>query len=75
MPVWVPSSGETAGFARISNARAVKAGLTFLPMVETAKATLDWFSTQPAERRAKLRAGLTPEREATVLAAWKLRRD
>jgi 2'-hydroxyisoflavone reductase len=71
MPVWVPSSGDTAGFARVSNARALKAGLTFLPIDETAKATLDWFSTQPADRRAKLRAGITPEREAKVLAAWK----
>jgi hypothetical protein len=24
----------------------------------------------PAERRAKMRAGLTPEREAEVLATW-----
>ncbi len=73
MPVWVPSSGETAGFAKVSNARALKAGLTFLPIEETAKATLDWFSTQPAARRAKLRAGITADREAKVLAAWKAR--
>ena len=73
MPAWVPSSGETAGFAKVSNARALKAGLTFLPIADTAKATLDWFSTQPADRRAKLRAGITPEREAKVLAAWKAR--
>jgi 2'-hydroxyisoflavone reductase len=73
MPAWVPSSGETAGFARVSNARALKAGLTFRPIAETAKATLDWFQTLPESRRSKLRAGLTPEREAKVLKAWKSR--
>jgi 2'-hydroxyisoflavone reductase len=74
MPVWVPSRGETAGFARVSNARAVKAGLTFRPIVETARATLAWFKTLPEARRSKLRAGINPQREAQVLAAWKARR-
>ena len=68
-----PDSGETAGFAKVSNARAIKAGLTFRPIADTAKATLDWFRTLPEDRRAKLRAGITPEREAKVLAAWKAR--
>ena len=52
MPAWVPASGDTAGFAKISNARAVKAGLGFLPIADTAKATLEWFRTQPEARRA-----------------------
>ena len=54
MPAWVPASGETAGFAKVSNARALKAGLTFRPIGDTAKATLDWFGTLPEDRRAKL---------------------
>ena len=29
-----------------------------------------FFKSLPAERQAKLKAGLTPEREAEVLAAW-----
>jgi nucleoside-diphosphate-sugar epimerase len=73
MPAWVPNRGDTAGFAKVSNARAIKAGLTFLPISDTAKATLDWFRGLPEARRAKLRAGITPEREAKVLAAWKAR--
>jgi 2'-hydroxyisoflavone reductase len=73
MPVWVPGEGETAGFARRNNARAIKAGLTFRPITDTAKATLDWFKTLPDDRRSKLRAGLTAEREEKVLAAWKAR--
>jgi 2'-hydroxyisoflavone reductase len=34
------------------------------------KATLDWFRKEPADRQAKLKAGIAPEREAEVLAAW-----
>ncbi|HYV43365.1 MAG TPA: NAD-dependent epimerase/dehydratase family protein [Myxococcaceae bacterium] len=66
MPVW---TGGDAGFASISNARAVAAGMTFRPIDATAKDTLAWFKTQPPERRAKLRAGVTPEREEKVLQA------
>ena len=33
----------------------------------TAAETLAWFRKQPAERQAKLRSGLTPEREAALL--------
>jgi 2'-hydroxyisoflavone reductase len=73
MPAWVPSTGETAGFARVSNARALRAGLTFRPITDTARATLDWFKSLPDDRRGKLRAGLSQERETKVLAAWKAR--
>ncbi len=73
MPVWLPNEGETAGFARVSIEKALKAGLTFRPIGETARATLDWFRTQPKERQDKLRAGIKPEREAEVLAALKAR--
>jgi 2'-hydroxyisoflavone reductase len=73
MPAWVPSGGETAGFAKVSNARAIKAGLSFRPIADTALATLEWFRKQPEDRRSKLRAGLSAEREAKVLAAWKAR--
>ena len=73
MPGWVPAEGDTAGFARVSNAKALGAGLTFRPIVDTARATLAWFKAQPEERRSKLRAGLAPGREAEVLASWKTR--
>jgi nucleoside-diphosphate-sugar epimerase len=70
MPVWVPPRGEDAGMGQISIQRAVDKGLTFRPLAETARDTLAWFKSQPAERQAKLRAGLTPEREKEVLVAW-----
>ncbi len=73
LPVWVPGQGESEGFARISIARALAAGLTFRPLANTAADTLAWFHAQPAERQAALKAGIKPEREAEVLAAWKAR--
>jgi 2'-hydroxyisoflavone reductase len=74
MPIWVPGTGDTAGFGRRSNARAVAAGLTFRPLAETALDTLAWWRTLPEDRRAKPRAGIAPEREKEVLAAWKARK-
>jgi len=70
MPVWVPGFGDTAGFARRSNAKAIAAGLTFRPLETTTKDTLAWFKTLPANRQAKLRSGVTPDREAAVIKAW-----
>ena len=70
MPVWIPPRGEEAGGGRISIQRALAKGLTFRPLAGTARDTLAWFKAQPTERQAKLKAGLTPEREAEVLAAW-----
>ncbi len=69
MPVWVPPRGEEAGMGRINVAKAIAKGLTFRPLATTARDTLAWFKSQPAERQ-KLKAGITAEREAEVLAAW-----
>ena len=71
MPVWVPAQGDSAGFAKRSIERALKAGLTFRPLATTSVDTLAWFRQQPDARQAKLKAGLTPERENAALLAWK----
>ena len=68
LPVWVPGSGETAGFHKRSNQRALKAGLTIRPLTQTTTDTLQWWNAQDEKRRATLRAGLKPEREAELLA-------
>ncbi len=75
MPVWVPGGPETGGFGSRSNRAAVAAGLTCRPLARTALDTLEWFAAQPAERRAQLRAGLSPERESALLAAWHARKS
>jgi 2'-hydroxyisoflavone reductase len=71
MPVWVPGQGETAGFARRDIRKALAAGLTYRPLPVTAAETLAWFRRQPPARQAKLKSGLTPERETALLAEWK----
>ncbi|HEY3887624.1 MAG TPA: NAD-dependent epimerase/dehydratase family protein [Caulobacteraceae bacterium] len=71
LPVWVPGQGDTAGFARRNIGKALAAGLTFRPLASTSVDTLAWFRRQPPERQARLKAGLTPEREAALLTIWK----
>jgi len=73
MPAWFPPHGRTAGFARMSNARAMGAGLTFRPLAVTAEATLEWFLGLPEERRMNLHSGMTEGREEALLSAWRLR--
>jgi 2'-hydroxyisoflavone reductase len=67
MPVW---TGKESGVARTKIDRALSKGLTFRPLAETARDTLAWFKSLPQDRQSKMRAGLSPEREAEVLAAW-----
>ncbi|MEO6689100.1 MAG: NAD-dependent epimerase/dehydratase family protein [Dokdonella sp.] len=71
MPVWLPARGDSAGFARRSNAKARAAGLVFRPLATTAADTLVWFRSLPTERQANLNAGLVAEREMKLLAAWR----
>jgi 2'-hydroxyisoflavone reductase len=71
LPLWVPAAPEYEGFAAISNARAVAAGLRFRPTGETVADTLAWAASRPADHQ--WRAGLSAEREATVLAALRQR--
>lgn len=71
MPAWVPGTGDSAGFSRVNCKKAIGKGLKFRPIEETAEDTLKWWKTLPAERTAKLKAGLAPEKEANVLKAWK----
>lgn len=71
MPLWVPGQGDTAGFHRRSNRRAIAKGLTFRSITDTTIATLAWFDSLPAEQQAKIQGGLKPEREAEILGSLK----
>lgn len=73
MPTWVPPTADNAGWARVSIARALEKGLTFRPLAVTARDTIDWFATLPADRRAKMLAGITSEREKELLQKWHTR--
>ena len=74
MPVWMPPIEGRQGFARFDLSAEVEAGLTFRPLAVTARDTLDYHFSRAPERQARLRAGISAEREAEVLAAWHARR-
>ncbi len=68
IPIWPPTEGPYAGAALVNPARAIAAGLRFTTTEKTVADTLAWHKTRPAEQQQKLRAGLSPEREAELLA-------
>ncbi|HLO42025.1 MAG TPA: NAD-dependent epimerase/dehydratase family protein [Phycisphaerales bacterium] len=79
-PLYIPPTGETAGFHRVSVAKAVAAGLKFRPCSDTAKSMMDWIKTLPADVQTGIlppapgtpgSMALTPEREAEIIKAWK----
>ncbi|MCP1583671.1 NAD-dependent epimerase/dehydratase family protein [Pseudoxanthomonas mexicana] len=75
LPIWVPSKDNPyAGYGAVSNGRAIAAGLTFRPLATTVQDLLAWFRSLPAERQAKLGAGITREKEAELLKAWHARK-
>jgi 2'-hydroxyisoflavone reductase len=67
LPLWAPEA-EAPGLATVNCQRALQAGLRFRPLAETIRDTLAWRATQPDD--AEWPAGLKPEREAELLAAW-----
>jgi len=71
IPIWAPPTGEWVGASQVSCARAVAKGLRFRDLSTTVADTLAWHKQRPAEQQQKLRAGLTPEREAELLQLWK----
>jgi 2'-hydroxyisoflavone reductase len=75
LPMWIPAKGEYAGFGRMSNQRAIAAGLRFRPIADTARDTHAWVKALPADAPAKKRSsGISRDREAAVIAAWKARK-
>lgn len=70
MPSWLPGEGAYAGFCRRNIDKALGAGLTFRPLVDTFRDTLGWYDGLDEEKRATIstRVGLSPDREAELLA-------
>jgi 2'-hydroxyisoflavone reductase len=75
LPAFQPMRGKTAGFGRFDLSKEIAAGLAFRPTEQTARDTLEWWNSLPAERRAKPKAGLTVDKERELLAAWRTRRS
>ena len=73
LPIWEDPEGEQARLQTVDGRRAVAAGLKTRPTRETARDTLAWWRTLPAERTATLKEGLSPEKEAKLLSLWRER--
>ncbi len=78
LPLWIPESdSRVGGMLLADNRRAVAAGLTFRPLADTIRATLQWDRYEGAAGHAlPIRVTpIAPEREAELLSAPKLKRD
>jgi 2'-hydroxyisoflavone reductase len=71
LPIWSPTGGENGGSGTFSGEAARAAGLHNRPERETARNVLTWWDAQSEERRGNMKAGLAPDREAELIAAWK----
>ena len=71
LPIWLPAEGETLGFAQVDVSRAIGQGLSYRPLRETVTDLMAWYRGLPAERQAAPRAGMSREREAELIAAWR----
>jgi 2'-hydroxyisoflavone reductase len=70
LPLWLPAREKVlAGLFAIDCRRAIAAGLKFRPLAETFRDTADWLGTRDPARI--WRTGLSLEREAALLAAWR----
>jgi 2'-hydroxyisoflavone reductase len=65
LPLWIHDP-DSIGMHRTDVSRAIDAGLTFRPLEDTVRATLDEAETTDD-------AGMASEREAELLAAWQAR--
>ncbi len=61
--IWIPPEGSSTGFHQWSNAAGIKAGMTFRPIAETIKDTLEWFPKE-IERRIRVTAQMMEEAKA-----------
>ncbi|MEM7031103.1 MAG: NAD-dependent epimerase/dehydratase family protein [Chloroflexota bacterium] len=67
LPLWLPKAFE--GLAQVSHTKALQHGLTFRPLATTIRDTYAWHRKKPDT--ATLKAGLTTEREETLLHLWR----
>jgi 2'-hydroxyisoflavone reductase len=82
LPIWFPPLDDyptpapfepgAKGFHQMSGARAIAAGLSFRPLAETARDVIDEYLSRDEDwSSTPRRFGLSLDREAEVLAAWR----
>ena len=69
LPLWLPESEERLnGFMFLNVDKATEVGLTFRSLADTVAGTLAWHQTTAGNE--KMKAGLDPEKETTLLRQW-----
>lgn len=71
LPVWHPSGEKYDTGGSFSGKASRDAGFHYRPERETMRDLLVWWETLDEDRRANVRAGIKPEREAELIAKWK----
>ncbi len=66
LPLWVPVNDDIT--AHLDTTAAHRAGLKIRSLTETARATLAWDQTRPAQQSRV--AGLAPDREQEIIQQW-----
>jgi 2'-hydroxyisoflavone reductase len=65
LPLWI--AGDAENFLRVSNQKALAAGLQIRSLEDTVKDTLIWLQSRT---EATLQVGISSEREQAVLESW-----
>ena len=76
LPLWIPGE-ESAGQDQVNINKAISMGLTFKPLAETARDTVNWHKETRGENydfgSQENSFGMTAAREKQVLAVWHAR--
>lgn len=77
LPFWLPNTDDFKDeqeIFTINCSKAIAAGLTFRPLLDTARDTLHWLREDPtapiAKRATRTQSGISREREAELLQMW-----
>ena len=71
LPLFHAASGDSPQIFRTSGSSARAAGLHNRPIRETIRDLMSWWKSLPDERTSNPKSGLTADREAELIAAWK----
>jgi 2'-hydroxyisoflavone reductase len=68
---WSAMHGAEAGASLTGMQASAEQGLKARSLEDTVRDTLAWHETRPADKKAPLRSGFSPEQEAQILADWR----
>ncbi len=72
-PIWLAPKGDYEGFHRVSIERALRAGLRFRSIEDTAASCMAWYDALPKETQERVLPAWDMDKEAEVLRLWRER--